>query len=68
MSYLDLPTATEHRLEALGMTPGTTVEVLNNKSRGTIIIRLRETRFALGRGVSSGIHVERTCSVGGAHE
>ncbi|MCI1665128.1 MAG: ferrous iron transport protein A [Atopobiaceae bacterium] len=57
VSYLDLPDATKHRLESLGMTPSITVEVLNNKSHGTVIIRLRETRFALGRGISRGIHV-----------
>lgn len=52
---LELPAATRHRLESLGMIPGTTVEVLNNKSHGTLVVRLRETRFALGRGISSGI-------------
>ena len=57
VEYLDLPGATAHRLESLGMTPGIPVEVLNNKSHGTVIVRLRETRFALGRGISSGIHV-----------
>ena len=58
VEYLDLPLATAHRLETLGMTPGTVVEVLNNKSAGTVIIRLRETRYALGRGITSGIHVK----------
>lgn len=57
VEYLDLPGSTAHRLESLGMTPGIPVEVLNNKSHGTVIVRLRETRFALGRGISSGIHV-----------
>lgn len=59
VEYLDLPGSTSHRLESLGMTPGIPIEVLNNKSHGTVIIRLRETRFALGRGISSGIHIRQ---------
>lgn len=64
MRYLDLPEATERRLESLGMTPGIPIEVLNNKSHGTVIIRLRETRFALGRSITSGIHVTDRCTPG----
>lgn len=66
VEYLDLPLATAHRLETLGMTPGTIVEVLNNKSAGTVIVRLRETRYALGRGITSGIHVRSVVRAGGA--
>lgn len=47
---LFLPLQTEKRLEALGMTKGTPVEVLNRKRSGTMIVRVRGTRFALGRG------------------
>jgi hypothetical protein len=37
------------------MTQNTLVDVLNNKSDGCVIIRLRKTRHALGRGISSRI-------------
>jgi hypothetical protein len=37
------------------MTQNTLVDVLNNKSDGCVIIRLRKTRYALGRGISSRI-------------
>lgn len=52
-----LTAETEKRLEALGMTVGTEVTVLNNKSKGTLIIKVRGTRFAIGRGISRCIEV-----------
>ena len=36
VSRMDLPEQVAHRLEALGMTLGTRVSVLGNKSRGTV--------------------------------
>ncbi|NDO46127.1 FeoA domain-containing protein [Clostridium sp. MD294] len=56
---LDLPLHIEKRLEALGMLAGTKVEVLNNKSGGTLIIKVRGTRFAIGKGISKNIEVRR---------
>lgn len=55
---MQLPIQVERRLEALGMTAGTRVQVLNNKSRGTLIIKVRGTRFAVGRGISRNMQVE----------
>ena len=46
---IDLPVNIEKRLEALGMTRGTSIAVLNSKSRGVLIVKVRGTRFALGR-------------------
>ena len=37
---IDLPTKMEKRLEALGMTRGTTVAVLNSKGKGILIIKI----------------------------
>ena len=54
---ISLPLQTEKRLEALGMTQGTPVEVLNRKSGGTMIVRVRGTRFALGKGITKNIEV-----------
>ena len=45
------------RLEALGvneMTPGT---LMNKKGSGTVIIKVRGTRLALGRRISEGIEI-----------
>lgn len=66
ISLEGLPLATARRLESLGMTPGIVVTVLNNKSRGTVIIRLREGRWAMGRTISSAIEVSPMGEV--AHE
>lgn len=57
VAALSLPQAVEHRLEALGMTLGTKVSVLENKSRGTLVLKVRGTRFALGRGITTKIEV-----------
>jgi len=56
---LYLPLHIEKRLEALGMLAGTKVEILNNKSGGTLIIKVRCTRFAIGKGISKNIEVRR---------
>lgn len=56
---LYVPIHMEKRLQALGMTSGTKVIVLNNKSGGTLIIKVRGTRFAIGKGISKNIEVRR---------
>lgn len=56
-----LPTETQKRLESLGMTKGTWIQVLNNKNKGTLIVKIRGTRFALGRNISQNIEVETAC-------
>ncbi len=57
VSDIELPTNMEKRLEALGMTRGTTVTVLNSKSHGVLIVKVRGTRFALGRNITKSILV-----------
>ena len=52
-----LPVQMEKRLEALGMTRGTEVDVLNSKSRGVLIVKVRGSRFALGRNIKRNIIV-----------
>ena len=41
----------------LGMTRGTSIAVLNSKSRGVLIVKVRGTRFALGRNITKNILV-----------
>lgn len=45
------------RLEALGVNEGTPVNILNKKGSGSVIIKVRGTRLALGRRLSEGILV-----------
>ncbi len=52
-----LPLQTEKRLEALGMTRGTPISVLNRKRCGTMIVHVRGSRFALGQGITKNIQV-----------
>lgn len=52
-----LPINMEKRLEALGMTRGSSITILNSKSHGVLIIKIRGTRFALGRNITKNILV-----------
>lgn len=45
------------RLEALGVNEGTPVNILNRKGSGSVIIKVRGTRLALGKRLSEGITV-----------
>ena len=55
---LDLPPKVAKRLEALGMVRE--VEVMRVKPRGAMIVKVRGTRFAIGQGISSHIHIKGT--------
>lgn len=48
------------RLAALGLTPGTPLVVLRNNTHGPLLVMVRETRLAMGRGEAAKILVERT--------
>ena len=39
----------ERRLEALGLTDGSLITILNNDKHGALTVKFRGTRFALGR-------------------
>lgn len=47
------------RLATLGFTPGAPVTVVQNFGRGPLIVRVRDTRIALGRGEAHHILVHR---------
>jgi len=53
------------RLASLGFTPGVLLRVVQNVGRGPLIVKLRDTRVALGRGEANKIVVERL--PGGGH-
>ena len=46
------------RLASLGFTPGARLRVLRNHGRGPIIVCLRDTRVALGRGEAEKILIK----------
>ena len=47
------------RLASLGFTPGVTVNMSQNYGRGPLIVTVRGTRVALGRGEATKILVKR---------
>ncbi len=46
------------RLEALGVNEQTAITILNKKGSGSLIIKVRGTRLALGKRISDGIMVK----------
>lgn len=48
----------ERRLEALGLTTGSNITILNNDKRGALTVRFRGTRFAIGKRIAEHITVE----------
>lgn len=55
---IDLPKDIKRRLEILGMTDNTKISVINKKKSGGMIIKIRGTRFAIGKGFAEKITVE----------
>ena len=48
------------RLAAMGLTEGVQLVVLQNAGRGPMLVSVRDTRIALGRGEAIKILVEKT--------
>jgi ferrous iron transport protein A len=46
----------------MGVTPGAEVTVIQNYRRGPMLIEVRDTRVALGRGEALKIEVERAAA------
>ena len=55
---ISLANETERRLEVLGLTKNASVLVMNSKRSGAMIIKVRGTRFAIGRKIAEGIQVD----------
>lgn len=58
VDQLSLPHEVEIRLQALGLTNGTKVSVLNNKKSGSVIFKVRGTRLAVGKQIANAIWVK----------
>lgn len=54
---MDLVKETEFRLQALGMTIGTKITILNNKRSGAVIFKVRGTRLAIGKEFAEAISI-----------
>ena len=52
---IQLESSIMRRLQMLGLTQGTAVELLNKKRNGALIFKVRGTRFAIGKDVAQGI-------------
>ena len=48
----------ERRLEALGLTEGSRITVLNNDKKGAMTVKFRGARFAFGRRIADNIFVK----------
>ncbi|MGB9823485.1 MULTISPECIES: FeoA family protein [Thermodesulfovibrio] len=47
------------RLRDIGIFPGKVVEVLSNQERGPILLKIDESRVAIGRGMAMKILIRR---------
>ena len=52
----------ERRLEALGLTQGAEITILNNDKKGALTVRFRGTIFALGRRIADNIIVKEAAA------
>ena len=55
---IDIDISIKRRMEAIGLIEHTRVVILNEKRNGSMIIRVRGTRWAIGRAIAKGITVE----------
>lgn len=62
----DLDQAVMKRLNALGMTRGTRIKLLNRNNGGSVIILVRGSRLALGRLISQAIILKEETNERGA--
>ena len=58
ITQLDVEEAITRRLQALGLNEGTKIAVLNKMNKGDLIIRVRGTRLALGKHISTNIKIQ----------
>lgn len=54
---ITLPLQTERRLQALGLIGGARITIMNKKRHGALIMKLRGTRFAIGKSIAGNIEV-----------
>jgi ferrous iron transport protein A len=57
-----------NRLAAMGLSVGSRIQVLQNREQGPVLVLVRETRIALGRGEAIKILVEEARSEQPQHQ
>ena len=55
---LNVGSAANRRLASMGVVVGSSIEVLQNRRHGPMLILVRDTRLALGRGEAGKIYVD----------
>lgn len=58
LKYISGGRGVRSRLYSMGLTPGVTLTVLNQGGAGPVMISLRDSRLAIGRGMAEKIFVE----------
>ena len=58
VSSLELDITTRRRLEALGLTKGTSIKLLNRNRGGSVIIMVRGSRLALGGRIAEAVQTQ----------
>ncbi len=58
VNSLNLDMVTRRRLEALGLTKGTDINILNRSRSGAVILMVRGSRLALGGKIAETIHMK----------
>jgi len=48
------------RLAALGLLPGTEIEVIQNSGKGPFVVSVKGSRIVIGRGMASKVEVDFT--------
>ena len=56
---ISLDEEAKRRLEVLGMVQGTPVQILTRKRSSAMVIKVRGTRFAIGKEFTKGINVDK---------
>lgn len=62
VSETSLPPEMERRLEALGLTYGSVISVMNKKKHGAMVIKIRGTRFAVGKNIAENVNIQEAKS------
>lgn len=58
VNSLNLDSAVMRRLEALGLTKGTSIKILNRNREGSVILMVRGSRLALGCKIAEEIYMK----------
>lgn len=58
INEINIDKCTKSRLEVLGVLKGTKIKILNKRSNGAIIVKIRGTRLGLDKEVAQAINID----------